>query len=105
MQVAAADPRPLREGARRREQLDYRASFPDDAELDDADFAAARRLIQPVLALWGSAGLLGKLPTVDIWREYAGDVWGIGLAECGRFLPEERPEAVVTALREFLITE
>src|SRR5206468_316792 len=48
---------------------DYRASFPDDAEHDDAD--AGRKLTMPVLVLWGQAGLLGSLPTVDIWRDYA----------------------------------
>ncbi|WP_134733585.1 alpha/beta fold hydrolase [Amycolatopsis nivea] len=81
---------------------DYRASFPDDAELDDADYAAGKRLTQPVLAMWGKAGLLGSLPTLDIWRDYADNVTGIGLDDCGHFLPEEQPLQVVTHLREFL---
>ncbi|MGW4061611.1 alpha/beta fold hydrolase [Amycolatopsis sp. NPDC004747] len=81
---------------------DYRASFPDDADLDDADFAAGKRLTQPVLALWGANGLLGTLPTLDIWREYADDVTGAALAECGHFLPEEQPGEVVAHLRKFL---
>ncbi|HEY3472119.1 MAG TPA: alpha/beta hydrolase [Amycolatopsis sp.] len=81
---------------------DYRASFPDDAELDDADYEAGKRLTQPVLALWGANGLLGTLPTLEIWREYAHDVTGGPLAECGHFLPEEQPGEVVARLREFL---
>ncbi|MEV0065578.1 alpha/beta hydrolase [Amycolatopsis sp. NPDC050768] len=81
---------------------DYRASFPDDATLDDADFAAGKRLTQPLLAMWGQAGLLGKLPTLDIWRDYADNVTGVGLDNCGHFLPEEQPEVVVSHLREFL---
>ncbi|MEV4051548.1 alpha/beta hydrolase [Amycolatopsis sp. NPDC049688] len=81
---------------------DYRASFPDDAELDDADFEAGKRLTQPLLALWGANGLLGTLPTLDIWREYADDVTGEALAECGHFLPEEQPEETVAHLRRFL---
>ncbi|WP_432849313.1 alpha/beta fold hydrolase [Amycolatopsis sp. CA-161197] len=81
---------------------DYRASFPDDAALDDADYAAGKRLTQPVLAMWGQAGLLGKLPTLDLWRDYADNVTGVGLENCGHFLPEEQPEAVVSHLREFL---
>jgi pimeloyl-ACP methyl ester carboxylesterase len=81
---------------------DYRASFPHDAELDDADFAAGKRLTQPVLALWGANGLLGELPTLEIWREYANDVTGHGLAECGHFLAEEQPDEVVSHLRRFL---
>ncbi|MEU4674396.1 alpha/beta hydrolase [Amycolatopsis sp. NPDC023774] len=81
---------------------DYRASFPDDATLDDADYAAGKRLTQPLLAMWGQSGLLGKLPTLDIWRDYADNVTGVGLQNCGHFLPEEQPEAVVSHLREFL---
>ncbi|WIX80226.1 alpha/beta hydrolase [Amycolatopsis carbonis] len=81
---------------------DYRASFPDDATLDDADYAAGKRLTQPVLAMWGEAGLLGKLPTLDLWRDYADNVTGVGLENCGHFLPEEKPETVVSHLQEFL---
>lgn len=81
---------------------DYRASFPDDAELDDADYEAGKRITQPLLALWGANGLLGTLPTLEIWREYADDVTGEALAECGHFLPEEQPGEVVAHLRKFL---
>ncbi|MEV6644836.1 alpha/beta hydrolase [Amycolatopsis sp. NPDC051371] len=81
---------------------DYRASFPDDAELDDADYAAGKRITQPLLALWGANGLLGTLPTLEIWREYANDATGEALAECGHFLPEEQPAEVVSHLRKFL---
>ncbi|MET8846678.1 alpha/beta hydrolase [Amycolatopsis sp. NPDC004625] len=91
-----------RPGALRAGFDDYRASFPDDAELDDADFAAGNRVTQPLLALWGANGLLGTLPTLDIWREYADDVTGEALAECGHFLPEEQPEETVAHLRRFL---
>lgn len=81
---------------------DYRASFPDDAELDDADFAAGKRVTQPLLALWGANGLLGTLPTLEIWREYGTDVTGRAIPACGHFLPEEQPAEVVTHLRDFL---
>jgi pimeloyl-ACP methyl ester carboxylesterase len=81
---------------------DYRASFPDDAAHDDTNFAAGHRLTQPLLAMWGKNGLLATLPTLDIWRDYAHDVTGIELDQCGHFLAEEQPDAVVTHLREFL---
>ncbi|RSM39188.1 alpha/beta hydrolase [Amycolatopsis balhimycina DSM 5908] len=81
---------------------DYRASFPDDAELDDADYEAGKRVTQPLLALWGANGLLGTLPALEIWQEYADDVTGAALAECGHFLPEEQPDEVVAHLRKFL---
>lgn len=81
---------------------DYRASFPQDSEHDDADAEAGRKLTMPLLALWGSAGLPARLPMRDIWREYAEDVTCAEIPECGHFLPEERPEAVLAHLREFL---
>jgi len=87
-------------GALRASFDDYRASFPHDAEHDDAD--AGRTLTMPVLALWGETGLLGSLPTVDIWREYAEDVTGHALPECGHFLAEEQPEATLDHLTRFL---
>lgn len=79
---------------------DYRASFPADQSDDEVD--AGRKLELPVLALWGASGLLGSLPTLDIWREYAADLRGVGLEECGHFLPEERPAEVLTHLEKFL---
>jgi len=72
---------------------DYRASFPDDA---------ARRLTMPVLAMWGSAGLAARVPVLDIWREYATDVHGVEIADCGHFLAEERPESVLAHLTGWL---
>ncbi|GAB3009548.1 alpha/beta hydrolase [Amycolatopsis acidiphila] len=79
---------------------DYRASFPDDAAHDDA--SAGEKLAMPVLALWGQAGLLGTLPTLDIWRDHAADARGVEVAECGHFVAEEQPAVVVEELRRFL---
>ncbi|MEV5323163.1 alpha/beta fold hydrolase [Nonomuraea sp. NPDC052634] len=90
-----------RPGALRAGFDDYRASFPDDAEHDEADWRAGRRLEMPVLALWGSAGLLSTLPVLDIWRKYARDVRGTVIPECGHFLAEERPDVVLAHLRDF----
>jgi pimeloyl-ACP methyl ester carboxylesterase len=79
---------------------DYRASFPHDASHDDE--SAGRQLSMPVLALWGQAGLLGTLPTLDIWREYANEVRGVEISECGHFLAEEQPAVVLEELRAFM---
>ncbi|MDA3627942.1 alpha/beta hydrolase [Saccharopolyspora oryzae] len=78
---------------------DYRAA-PLDDEHDNAD--AGRKLTMPVLALWGSAGLPAKLPMREIWRDYAENPTCAEIADCGHFLPEERPEQVLAHLREFL---
>lgn len=89
-----------RPGALRAGFDDYRASFPLDAADDDA--SAGRRLTMPLLVLWGAESLFGRLPALDIWREYAEDVRGAAIPACGHFLPEEQPDAVLEHLRTFL---
>ena len=81
---------------------DYRATFPDDLDADEASAAAGQRLAMPVLALWGDSGLLSRLPVLDIWRGYADDVRGQAVAGCGHFLPEERPDKVAGQLLALL---
>lgn len=90
-----------RPGALRAGFDDYRA-YETDLAHDEADFAAGRRLTMPVLALWGSAGLPARMPMLEIWREYAEQVTGAEIPECGHFIPEERPEALLERLRRFL---
>jgi haloacetate dehalogenase len=81
---------------------DYRATFPDDLDADEASAAAGQRLAMPVLALWGEDGLPSRLPVLDIWRHYADDVRGQPIGDCGHFLPEERPEELTRLLLDFL---
>ncbi|MFJ9008172.1 alpha/beta fold hydrolase, partial [Streptomyces canus] len=76
-----------------------------DTALDDIDAAEARRLTMPLLALWGSEGLPARLPTLKIWRDYADDVTGAEIPECGHFIPEEQPKALLAHLRPFLAGE
>lgn len=90
-----------RPGALRASFDDYRAQESDLA-LDEEDAAAGRRLAMPVLALWGSVGLPARLPTLEIWRQYADDVTGAEIPDCGHFIPEERPDVLLTRLRKFL---
>jgi haloacetate dehalogenase len=92
-----------RPGALRAGFDDYRATFPTDLEHDDADFEGGTRLTMPVLALWGASGLPARLPALDIWREYADDVKGEAIPECGHFIPEEQPELLVEHLTKFLV--
>ncbi|MEW2353558.1 alpha/beta hydrolase [Spirillospora sp. NPDC029432] len=81
---------------------DYRASFPDDAEADDADAAAGRKIAMPLRVLWGRASFLAGIDAVAVWRDYAEDVTGTVVEDCGHFLAEERPERMLAELREFL---
>jgi haloacetate dehalogenase len=93
-----------RPGALRASLDDYRA-MEEDTALDDIDAAEGRRLTMPLLALWGSTGLPARLPALEIWRDYADDVTGAEIPECGHFIPEEQPQALMAHLRSFLAGE
>ena len=78
---------------------DYRAAASIDLEHDEAD--RARKVACPLLALWGAKGFIHRTYEVlPVWREYAQQVEGRAL-DCGHFLPEEAPEAVIEELRRF----
>jgi haloacetate dehalogenase len=88
-----------RPGALRAGFDDYRAAD-EDAAHDEAD--AGRRLPMPLLALWGEHSFLQTIDTVAVWRDHAEDVTGTMIEDCGHFLAEERPDAVLAALGRFL---
>lgn len=83
---------------------DYRAGASVDLEHDRDD--AGRRVEVPLLAMWGTRGVVGRGPAnpVAVWREYATDVHGVAL-DAGHFLVEERPEESAAALERFLAME
>jgi haloacetate dehalogenase len=91
-----------RPGALRAGFDDYRASFPADQDADEETFRTGGRLEVPVLALWGGTGLVGQLPVLDIWREYARNVSGEAVPDCGHFLAEEQADAVTQRILSFL---
>ena len=79
---------------------DYRAAATIDLEHDKAD--ADQKVQAPLLALWGSLGVVGK--TYDVlqtWREKANKVEGEALP-CGHCLQEELPELFTQKVLEFL---
>ena len=79
---------------------DYRAAADIDLEHDNAD--RHRRLTQPLLALWGQAGVVGRMfDVLGAWRERAKDVRGKALP-CGHFVAEEVPELLLQELDHFL---
>ena len=81
---------------------DYRSAAGIDLVHDDETFAAGQKLECPVLVLWGAQGFVGReYEPLSVWREYAGDVRGEALPT-GHFLPEEAPDLVIAALRDFL---
>lgn len=79
---------------------DYRAAAGIDLLQDRADLA--RKLAMPVLAIWGSRGVVGRLfDCAADWREVADDVTGL-VVDSGHFVAEERPAEVAAALRAHL---
>lgn len=79
---------------------DYRAAADIDLEHDKAD--GHRRLPQPLLALWGEMGVVGRMfDVLGAWKERAKDVRGRALP-CGHFVAEEVPELLLQELDRFL---
>ncbi len=82
---------------------DYRAGASIDRAHDQADRDAGRKIVCPVLVLWGRDYLTAKDATpLATWRDWADDAREVAL-DCGHFLAEEEPEACATALREFFL--
>jgi len=81
---------------------DYRATFEVDVPHYRALNAAGTRMTPPALVLWGEKGNLVEQPVLDIWRAVAVDVRGTAIPDCGHYLPEERPEMVMTHLQPFI---
>lgn len=81
---------------------DYRAAATIDLAHDAESDTAGQKLTMPVLALWGSRGIVGKeFDVLATWREKsAGPVTGHAL-DCGHFLPEEAPDATLKSLVHF----
>jgi haloacetate dehalogenase len=82
---------------------DYRAGLGVDRAHDDADRAAGRRVVCPVLILWAARDDMEYLygDPLAIWRDWAGDVRGRSL-DSGHHMAEEVPEELAAELRAFL---
>jgi haloacetate dehalogenase len=80
---------------------DYRAAAGIDLEHDRADREAGQRLACPLLALWGSHGVIERCftPLAD-WGAVAADVRGRALP-AGHYLPEEVPDLVADEFERF----
>ena len=80
---------------------DYRAGATFDYRADEADLGV--RTIQcPLLVLWASKGIIGRLyDPLAVWSAWAGDVGGEAIAG-GHYMAEENPAATLAALRTFL---
>lgn len=79
---------------------DYRAAATIDIRHDDED--GGRKLAQPLLALWGEHGVIGRcFDPLTLWRKRADDVRGHALPG-GHYLAEEVPDLVAAEFAAFL---
>ena len=81
---------------------DYRASAGIDLEHDRADRERGVRLETPLLALWGRDGVVHRcFKPLEEWRRVASDVRG-GPLDCGHYIAEEAPDALLAEALPFL---
>ena len=82
---------------------DYRAGLGIDRRHDEADRAEGRRLTCPLLVLWALHDDMVLLygDPLSVWRGWADDVRGFGLAS-GHHMAEELPDELAAALQRFL---
>ncbi|MEO5901990.1 MAG: alpha/beta hydrolase [Ilumatobacteraceae bacterium] len=80
---------------------DYRAGATTDLELDRADRAAGRKIVPPLLDLYGYTGIAPSDAHTEVWRRWAANVRGAPV-DSGHFVTEENPQATLAALLAFL---
>lgn len=80
---------------------DYRAGATIDLIHDRAD--ASSRIACPTLVLWSRSGIGNDYDVARVWRNRAPHLTGKAL-ECGHFLAEEQPHAVIDGLQSLLST-
>lgn len=87
-------------GAMRAAFDDYRAGATIDLEHDAAD--RHRKIAAPTLVLWGeSARTAQSADMLGAWKARCDRVEGYPVPDCGHFIPEEQPAAVVGAILKF----
>ena len=83
---------------------DYRAGQTTDVANDEADVTTGKKIICPMLVLWGQTGIpAGGGNPLEVWKKWATNVQGAPI-ESGHFLPEENPDATAKAMLSFFAT-
>jgi haloacetate dehalogenase len=78
---------------------EYRAGAAIDLVHDRADLA--QKVKAPLLILWGTKSGQGSgYDLLKVWRDHADEVSGHGI-DSGHFIPEEKPDEVYAALKQF----
>ena len=82
---------------------DYRASAGIDLDHDRASREQGLKIQCDTLVLWGSHGVVHRFfEPLKLWQAQCTGVVDGQALPCGHFLPEEQPDACISALRAFL---
>jgi len=87
-------------GAMRAAFDDYRAGGTIDLEHDGAD--RGKKVAVPTLVLWGGSRMTQSADMLGVWKERCERVEGFAVPDCGHYIPEEQPTAVVNAIVKFV---
>jgi len=88
-------------GAMRAAFEDYRAGGTIDLEQDAAD--RRKKVGVPTLVLWGGSGRMPQAPDMlGVWKARCERVEGRPIPDCGHFIPEEQPAALLEAIGKFV---
>jgi haloacetate dehalogenase len=87
-------------GAMRAAFEDYRAGGSIDLEHDAAD--RHRKVAVPTLVLWGGSRQAQATDMLDVWKARCERVEGYAIPDCGHFIPEEQPAALIDAILKFV---
>ncbi len=81
---------------------DYRAAATIDLVHDRESRAAGDKVRCPMLVLWGGKGAVAKwYDAPAIWRNYCTETIIGRAVDCGHYLPEEAPDAVIEWFTQF----
>jgi haloacetate dehalogenase len=81
---------------------DYRAGASIDRAMDEADRAAGKTMLCPVLVLCGDSYLPTREAPLAVWQRSFAPRAVAKIVACGHFLAEENAAATLQALTEFL---
>jgi pimeloyl-ACP methyl ester carboxylesterase len=87
-------------GAMRAAFDDYRAGATIDLEHDAAD--RHTKIGVPTLLLWGGSRMAQSADMLGVWKERCEQVEGRAITNCGHFIPEEQPVALIEAILKFI---
>ncbi len=80
---------------------DYRAAASIDLTDHKNDNAKNKKILAPLLILWGKKGTLEKLyQPIKEWNKWAKTVEGYSI-NCGHFIAEEKPKELIKAIDKF----